>query len=41
MAVSRKDKNGNPREGYYPNECVDVETAIYAYTLESAYEEFM
>lgn len=41
MAVTRKDKNGNPREGYYPNECVDVETAIDAYTLESAYGEFM
>ena len=41
MAVTRKDKNGNPSEGYYPNECVDVETAIDAYTLESAYGEFM
>lgn len=41
MAVTRKDKNGNPKEGYYPNECVDVETAIDAYTLESAYGEFM
>ena len=41
MAVTRKDKNENPKEGYYPNECVDVETAIDAYTLERAYGEFM
>ena len=41
MAVTRKDKNGNPPEGFYPHECVDVETAIDAYTIESAYAEFM
>lgn len=41
MAVTRRDKNGNPQEGFYPNECVDVETAIDAYTIESAYAEFM
>ena len=41
MAVTRKDKDGKPENGYYPNECVDVETAIDAYTLESAYGEFM
>lgn len=41
MAVTRKDKNGNPAGGFYPNECVDVYEAIDAYTYESAYVEFM
>lgn len=41
MAVTRKDKQGNPQGGFYPEECVDVETAIDAYTIESAYGEFM
>lgn len=40
MAVTRKDLNGYPEGGYFPQECVDVETAIDAYTLESAYLEF-
>lgn len=40
MAVTRKDKQGQPEGGFYPDECVDVETAIDAYTLESAYAEF-
>ena len=29
-----------PADGFYPGECVDVETAVDAYTLESAYAEF-
>lgn len=41
MAVTRKDKEGRPEGGFYPSECVDVETAVDAYTLESAYAEFM
>lgn len=41
MAVTRKDRAGNPDGGFYPKECVDVSTAIDAYTLESAYNEFM
>lgn len=41
MAVTRKDKAGNPEGGFYPEECVDVPTAIDAYTIESAYAEFM
>lgn len=41
MAVTRKDLNGHPEGGYFPQECVDVETAVDAYTLESAYAEFM
>ena len=39
-AVTRKDKNGWPEGGFYPEECVDIETAIDAYTLGSAYNEF-
>ncbi len=41
MAVTRKDKNGNPEGGFYPQECVSVADAIDAYTIESAYVEFM
>lgn len=41
MAVTRKDKSGNPAGGFYPQECVDVYTAVDAYTKESAYVEFM
>ncbi len=41
MAVTRKNRNGKPDGGFYPSECVDVETAIDAYTIESAYGEFM
>ncbi len=41
MAVTRKNKQGEPEDGFYPGECVDVETAIDAYTTESAYAEFM
>lgn len=39
-AVTRKDLKGFPEGGFYPNECVDVATAIDAYTVESAYLEF-
>lgn len=41
MAVTRKDRQGRPEGGFYPKECADVETAIDAYTYESAYAEFM
>ena len=40
QAINRRDQNGKPEGGFYPKECVDVETAIDAYTLESAYCEF-
>lgn len=40
-AVTRKDFKGYPENGFYPNECVDVPAAIDAYTIESAYMEFM
>ena len=39
-AVTRKDLKGQPEDGFYAEECVDVETAVDAYTLESAYHEF-
>ena len=39
-AVTRKDKTGWPEDGFFPQECVDVETAIDAYTIGSAYNEF-
>lgn len=41
QAVNRVDINNKPEGGFYPKECVDVETAIDAYTYESAYCEFM
>lgn len=40
-AVTRKDSKGWPENGFYPNECVDVYTAVDAYTLGSAYAQFM
>jgi len=40
-AVNRHDvTNGYPEEGFYPGECVDVYTAVDAYTTGSAYAEF-
>lgn len=41
MAVTRKGMDGLPEGGFYPKECVDVETAVDAYTYGSAYNEFM
>lgn len=40
-AVTRKNLKENPEAGFYPNECVDIYTAIDAYTEGSAYAEFM
>lgn len=40
-AVTRRDSKGFPKDGFYPRECVDVYTAIDAYTVGSAYAEFM
>ena len=41
QAVNRRHQDGRPcEEGFYPKEKVDVETAIDAYTYESAYCEF-
>lgn len=40
MAVTRKGMDGKPEGGFYPEQCVDVETAVDAYTYGSAYNEF-
>lgn len=40
MAVTRKGADGKPDGGFYPKECVDVETAVDAYTEGSAYAQF-
>ena len=40
-AVTRQDKTGFPEGGFYPDEKVDVETAVDCYTIGSAYVEFM
>ena len=40
-AVTRQDKNGYPEGGFFPEEKVDLETAIDAYSLGSAQMEFM
>lgn len=39
-AVTRQDLSGFPRDGFYPQEGVDVFTAVDAYTWRSAYAEF-
>ncbi len=40
-AVTRRDTTGYPSEGWYPQERITIEEAIEAYTLGSAYAEFM
>ncbi len=40
-AVTRKDLSGNPPEGFYSGESLTVSQAVDAYTLGSAYAEFM
>lgn len=39
-AVTRKNLRGEPAGGWHPEECVDIYSAIDAYTLESAYASF-
>nr|WP_312578524.1 amidohydrolase family protein [Sedimentibacter sp.] len=39
-AVTRQDLNGEPAEGFNPDEKMEVEDAIDAYTTGSAYNEF-
>ena len=39
-AVSRKDLNGNPEGGWYPEQCLTVEEAVYAFTAGAAYAQF-
>ena len=40
-AVTRRDTLGHPLEGWFPMERLTIEEAIEAYTLGSAYAEFM
>ena len=40
-AITRKGLDGQPEGGFHAEECVDRETAIDAYTYESAYAEFL
>lgn len=39
-AVTRKTLQGAPEGGFHPEECLDVEAAVDAYTLEGAYASF-
>ena len=39
-AITRKDLNGYPKNGFNPQEKVDLATAIDAYTIGSAYASF-
>lgn len=39
-AVTRKDLDGNPKGGFYPQERMKLEDVIDAYTYGSAYNEF-
>ena len=40
-AVTRKDRAGEPGDGWFPNQKLGMEKAIELYTLGSAYAEFM
>jgi predicted amidohydrolase YtcJ len=40
-AVTRKDRAGEPGEGWFPEQKLTMEEAIELYTLGSAYAEFM
>lgn len=40
-AVTRKDRAGEPGEGWFPDQRLNMEKAIELYTLGSAYTEFM
>lgn len=37
VAATRKDYNGYPEKGFFPQECLSVEEAVRAYTRGSAY----
>lgn len=40
-AVTRKDRKGEPGDGWFPDQKLSMEKAIELYTLGSAYAEFM
>jgi hypothetical protein len=39
--VTRKDRTGEPGDGWFPDQKLSMERAIELYTLGSAYAEFM
>ncbi|HHW26869.1 MAG TPA: amidohydrolase [Firmicutes bacterium] len=39
-AVTRKDMDGNPRGGYYPNERISVSDAVHMFTMGAAFAAF-
>lgn len=39
-AITRKDLNGNPSEGWYSKQCISVEEALKCFTQGSAYVNF-
>lgn len=39
-AVTRKDLKGYPEEGWYPEQCMSVEEAVYGFTMGSAYASY-
>ncbi len=39
-AVTRQNLRGEPVGGFHPEECVDIYSAVDAYTIESAYASF-
>ncbi len=40
-AINRQDLNYQPKEGYYPKECLSVQQAIDCYTIGSSFQQFM
>jgi predicted amidohydrolase YtcJ len=40
-AVTRKDRAGEPGDGWFPDQKLSMEEALRLYTLDSAYAEFM
>ena len=39
-AVTRKDLQGNPKEGWLPEQSLTVDEAVYGYTMGGAYSTF-
>lgn len=40
-ALTRKGLDGQPEEGWIPQQRIDLETAIRAYTINGAYANFV
>src|SRR5436305_1783946 len=39
-AITRQDPQGNPPEGWYPEQRLTLDEALHGYTTEAAYAEF-